>query len=191
MTANDSDVSDGDILTGSQVVRVYGQNLTAPFVTLTFGEVVYTPLTQGEGYIEFILGDNGITTINVDGNLYMSFEVEGNDVPSDLSQTKYMWMVNSDSASSSASGLYNVKKIQGNCINYNYKTTAESHFVLYLVFLQEVGARSDYSFFNCSAVNWEEVQTGQRCNMVVDEANTPAYVTYKGFIVAVFNYTTD
>lgn len=188
MTANDSDVSDGETLTGSQVVRVYGQNLTAPFVTLTFGEVEYTPLTQGEGYIEFILGDNGTATINVDGNSFMSFEVEGIVVPTDIRLQKYMWMVDSNSASFNDPNRYNVKMVRANCINYNYKTNENSHFVLNLTFDEVVGEQSDFSFSNCRVVTRSPYQNTIGINMLVDDANLPSYVTYKGFIVAVFNY---
>lgn len=191
MTANDSDVSDGDTLTGSQVVRVYGENLTAPFVTLTFGGVEYTPLARGEDYIEFILGDNGTATINVDGNQFMSFGVEGIIVPSNISRTKLMWMIDSDSASINDPGRYNSMSVRANCINYNHKTTAESHFVLRLIFNEELGEQSDYSFSNCEPKTWSQYNDERRTNMIVVDANLPAYVEYKGFIVAVFNYTTD
>lgn len=191
MTANDSDVSDGDILTGSQVVRVYGESLTSPFVTLTFGDVEYTPLAQGEGYIEFILGDNGVAIISVDGSRFMSFEVEGNVVPDDLTANKAMWMIDSNSSESSDPNRYNYESIAGNCINYDHKTTAESRFVLRLNFKEELGQYSDYNFSNCTPNTWSYYNLGLRTNMLVVDVNQPAYVTYKGFIVAVFNYTTE
>lgn len=191
MTANDSDVSDGDTLTGSQVVRVYGQNLTSPFVTLTFGDVQYTPLTQGEGYIEFILGDNGTATINVDGSPIMSFEVEGIEVPEGL--PNYFRMAQMTSASS----LRNLVEIDNiKCINYPHAFDEN-----YPIFWLSIGKASNtfvdiniesWGFENCQLRDLslrDNVRTTLRVEVI--DQDKVAYITYKNFIVAVFNYTTD
>lgn len=191
MTANDSDVSDADVLTGSQVVRVYGQNLTAPFVTLTFGDVEYTPLAQGEGYIEFILGDNGTYTINVDGSPFMSFEVEGIVVPTGL-PNRFIGRQRKESGSFINEVVIN----RTTCMNYPYLIDNE-----FPTFSFQIG-RSETPFSDIDILNYE----GENCTvnvrllsgntsvlMTADvvEPEKVAYVTYKGFIVAVFNYTTD
>lgn len=191
MTANDSDVSDGDILTGSQVVRVYGENLTYPFVTLTFGDVEYTPLAQGEGYIEFLLGDNGTATINVDGSRFMSFEVEGIVVPS-LLPTRI--------EGGQFDGIQNVVNRQtignANCINYAFVENP-----VYPIFMFTFGSpehefvdidESSWAGVNCSITSirlFAESRT--RLLVRVTDASVPATIRYKGFIIAVFNYTTD
>lgn len=191
MTANDSDVSDGETLTGSQVVRVYGENLTTPFVTLTFGEVEYTPLAQGEGYIEFILGDNGTATISVDGSPFMSFEVEGIVVPEELPQTLRMSQFKTGGNEKNQMTEQNV-----NCINYPFLWDEE-----YIAFRLVIGSQqkpfnddeqSNYTLFNSAfrgAIQLSEFTTLININ-IVDTA-LPAYIMYKGFIIAVFNYTTN
>lgn len=190
MTANGSDVSDGDILTGSQVVRVYGQNLTAPFVTLTFGDVEYTPLNQGEGYSEFILGDNGTATINVDGSRFMSFEVEGISVPDRI--PCYMTMVQAVNASS---GVINQMSGNYSCINYPYMFD-ETHAYFRLSLTRNVPSweEADFNDFeghNCTIQKAATTTPGQmRIAMLVDDVQSVAWLTYQGFIVAVFNYTT-
>lgn len=191
MTANDSDVSDGDILTGSQVVKVYGQNLTAPFVTLTFGEVEYTPLAQGEGYIEFILGDNGTATISVDGSPFMSFEVEGNVVPDGLPTFLRMRQTKSD-YSEYINSYSNIAK----CLNYPFVASND-----YPIFVLELGENNipfvptvddDFSGHNCTAVRVRSSTDSRTIvNIRILEISMPAYVEYKGFIIAVLNYTTD
>lgn len=191
MTANDSDVSDGDTLTGSQLVRVYGKNLTAPFVTLTFGEVEFTPLAQGEGYIEFILGDNGTATINVDGSRFMSFDIEGIVVPDSLPTNMAMQQRNNN-----LSEYANPLQVSGvNCIQYPY-IRSES----YPKFRLSIGASSapftDLDDFVCEGGEIDRLEADQsysiRMFISVPESNvSPCYVTYKGFIVAVFNYTTE
>lgn len=191
MTANDSDVSDGDILTGSQVVRVYGQNLTAPFVTLTFGDVEYTPLTQGEGYIEFILGDNGTATISVDGSPFMSFEVEGIVVPDRLPTQMSM------SQSSSPNGSP-INTLQGNfnCINYPYLVDEEHpYYKLLLSGSTSQWGEADFNDFEGHNAQIQRVadasSTLMRISMLVEDEQSVAYLTYQGFIITVFNYTND
>lgn len=191
MTANDSDVSDGDILTGSQVVRVYGKNLTAPFVTLTFGDVEYTPLVQGEGYIEYLLGDNGTATINVDGSPIMSFEVGGIVVPSVLPNRLLMAQVQG------SSDIINPRQVQsGNCINYPFVYNAS-----YPVFRLGCG-EAEREWRDNDPNSWEGVNCTLRYVLPAGAASmyvraelidyeAVAYIKYKGFIVAVFNYTTD
>lgn len=191
MTANDSDVSDGDILTGSQVVRVYGQNLTAPFVTLTFGDVEYTPLTQGEGYIEFILGDNGTATINVDGSPFMSFEVEGIVVPRPLPTV--MLIRQSQLGTSSGGDYINPVTVNTKCVQYPYLRNDDYPF--YRWQFKHTGTaieETDFAFHNCTKTDYSDYQdTYVILNCSIDNVDETAWITYKGFIVAVFNYTTD
>lgn len=191
MTANDSDVSDGDTLTGSQVVRVYGENLTAPFVTLTFGDVEYTPLTQGEGYIEFILGDNGTATISVDGEEFMTFSVEGIVVPEGLPSTMAMWR--KYYYDGGVDGLADKKEVTANCINYPYIVTEELRAFRFRPRLGNSDAdRDKFSFVNCECIfNAWNTATQISLNLRPIDANKPCIVKWEDFIIAVFNYTTD
>lgn len=191
VTANDSDVSDGDTLTGSQVVRVYGENLTAPFVTLTFGDVEYTPLAKGEGYIEFILGDNGTATISVDGSRFMSFEVEGivvpEEAPFDFVMSQYL---------DSNNRINRVAVSKLNCLNYPYLYNED-----YPYFRMQMGQASNpftdvdtshYEFVNCSVeVSSTSGGIAVLFMATVNITEEIAYIKYKGLIVAVFNYTTE
>lgn len=191
MTANDSDVSDGDILTGSQVVRVYGNNLTAPFVTLTFGDVEYTPLTQGEGYIEFILGDNGTYIIKVDGSPFMSFEVEGIVVPDGL--PTLLRACQTDSQSAWVDDQYRHNAISRNNINcLNYSRTVDEVYPNFIfdIFLTNID-ENDFTFSNCSMNATRQLTNFRGFNVSVIDAGSVAYISYKDFIVFVFNYTTD
>lgn len=190
MTANDSDVSDGDTLTGSQVVRVYGENLTAPFVTLTFGDVEYTPLARGEDYIEFILGDNGVAIINVDGSRFMSFEVEGIVVPSFLPADFRGYQRNDVTTLIGDDGVINRLNVNNaNCINYPQIFNEEYPYFLILVFSDEL-LSADFGFNNCALNTLRYTSGSNRLNVSIVDSNKVAYITYQGFIIAVFNYTT-
>ena len=191
MTANDSDVSDGETLTGSQVVRVYGRNLTAPFVTLTFGDVEYTPLAQGEGYIEFILGDNGTATINVDGSRFMSFEVEGVVIPEGLPCLIRGCQTYETASSVQSQSRINNKTINsGVRIDYNYVQNNQYPHFFFVFYLTET-SEQDYEYYNCSVNAQQQYNNFVGINVDVIDVSKPAWVTYQGFIIAVFNYTTD
>lgn len=191
MTANDSDVSDGETLTGSQVVRVYGQNLTAPFVTLTFGDVEYTPLTRGEGYIEFILSDNGTATISVDGSPFMSFEVEGITVPEGFPCR--ISIGKSDVPYYAPSSDHRENPIvlgSANCVNYPYRSHDEwSYF--YIAWRNLAIEEADLSLHNCTINASNTSATDFAINVSPTDPSRSCYITYQGFIIAVFNYTTD
>ena len=191
MTANDSDVSDGDTLTGSQVVRVYGENLTAPFVTLTFGGVEYTPLGQGEDYIEYIIDDNGTATISVDGNTFMSMEVEGNVVPEGLPCRMDAGLSNNDSSIYRPSELiHEVRRNNVKCIQYPYKSEGDyTYFAFHLYFIER--NNDNFTFVNCTLNGTTLGTLAMGINVSVLDSSKVAWIEWKGFIIAVFNYTTD
>ena len=191
MTANDSDVSDGETLTGSQVVRVYGNNLTAPFVTMTFKGVEYTPLYQGEGYIDFIMNDNGTATINVDGSRFMSFEIEGAVVPAGLPAYFFMRQFGDNVA-------VFVNEVKGNftCLNYPYLYDVDyPNFLVAITGQNPDWAEVNFNDFEVHNFTIErnssptQHQIRVKCN--VTDISDVAYLTYQGFIIAVLNYTTD
>lgn len=191
VTANDSDVSDGETLTGSQVVRVYGNNLTAPFVTLTFGDVEYTPLTQGEGYIEFILGDNGTATINVDGSRFMSFEVEGITIPSELPVVVSAGQRDNVATDYQPTHVYEYSQYsRRNCLNFPrlYNST---YPYFYFIFNFSAESRDDFAVVNGTIEASNVPAPTSRFVISVTDISKPAYLTYKDFIIAVFNYTTE
>lgn len=188
MTANDSDVSDGETLTGSQVVRVYGENLTSPFVTLTFGGVEYTPLAQGEDYIEFIMTDNGTAIIAVDGSRFMSFEVEGITTPSTL--TGYVRARLVRSATSYEDYIAEVSTDNG-CVNMPYMVNQD--YTAFRVRAEIVEGstilRSDIDMVNCSIEVYGTTPTAANMSVVPTDVSKVCYLIYEGFIFFVGNYT--
>lgn len=191
MTANDSDVSNGDTLTGSQVVRVYGENLTAPFVTLTFGGVEYTPLYQGEGYIEFFIGDNGTAIIAVDGSRFMSFEVEGITIPAGLTG-KISAGLDNDTG---GVPVINVETTETGCLKYPF-FTSETYPYIHVYLFKEATltiGEDDITFVNCNLNRLAVDSGGERVSVWVSvvDVTKPCYLIYEGFIFFVGNYTTD
>ena len=191
MTANGSDVSDGDTLTGSQVVRVYGENLTAPFVTLTFEGVEYTPLYQGEGYIEFVLGDNGTAVIAVDGSRFMSIEVEGIVVPSIMPTEIQARLYKT--GTSALTDYIELRTYTGNCMNYPVTAKEEYPFVgiAYNWPSDEELLQSDFSVFNGTITHFAYQSNRWRFKIQPTDPSKPVCLLYDSFFIFVGNYTTE
>lgn len=191
MTANDSDVSDGDTLTGSQVVRVYGENLTTPFVILTFGGVEYTPFFQGEDYIEFFIGDNGTAIIAVDGSRFMSFGVEGITIPVGLTGVISAGLDDNTAGAPSV----NIETTDTGCLKYPFFTSETYPYIHVYLFKEETLTieEDDITFVNCVLDRFAIDTDGRRISLWVSmvDMTKPCYLIYEGFIFFVGNYTTD
>ena len=190
MTANGTDISDGASLSGSQVVRVYGSNLTPPYFSLWFNGVEYTPLDYGNGYVEYLLQDNGTATIYVDGNRFMSFEVEGIVVPSILPNYFIMFQY-----ISSQTQRHFLREDDINCMNYPFIIESDAQWTSIRIGDEDTPLRdlsaNDFVGHNCdvySVANFGEYQVEARLR--VTNADEVAWVTYQGFIIAVLNYPT-
>ena len=189
VTANGAVVSNAETLNGSQELRVYYGDVDASQVKLYFGDVLYTPLFTGEGYLGFILGDNGFCQIYADGRLYMSFDVAGVIVPTGLPTFMLMSQRKQDGSSAINSATALTK-----CMNYPYLYNEERPLFALIVGSDDNPFvdidSSNYSCVNCEVVLSELSQgnrTFVRCTLI--DTSQVAYVMYKGFIIAVFNYT--
>lgn len=189
VTANGAIVSNAETLTGSQELRVYIGDGSADDIRLTFNGVEYTPLLSGDGYIGYILGDNGECKIFVNGRVYMSLNVAGIVVPSSLPS-----LLNMSQRPSNLSGSRNPVEEVTKCLNYPFVKLED-----FPVFFLKVGSQAlpfeDEDIDNYDAVNAsfdfhlgsQDYETWIR--LLVDDDSKPAYLTYKGFIIAVFNYS--
>lgn len=189
VTANGAVVSNAETLNGSQELRVYYGNVDASDVKLYFNDVLYTPLFTGDGYLGFILGDNGVCKILANDRLAMSFTVQGVTVPAGL--PSYMELSQRTAAGDNA---INTRTDYVKCLNYPFLYNADRP-----VFSLRIGSNtypfedddtSNYTFVNCNAtitLTPSSSSTRIKCTLIDEEE--VAYVMYKGFIVAVFNYS--
>ena len=189
VTANGSAIENGYILVGNQSLRIYGTNLMDPSLKLMAGDVQYYPLDRGDGYIEFLLGNNGTYTITLRDMTYMTFSVEEVVVPSGL--PSYLRMQQQHSSSDNVNTM---TLNEAYCINYPYLYD-ENHEKYRLTI-----GNASHPFTDGESANW----SGENCTLQVlhDEGSPatrvvaqltdttkPAYMMYQGFIVAVFNYS--
>lgn len=175
-------------VTGQQTLVITGRHMTSANVQLYAGDTLYTPLSTADGAWTYILGDNETYRLMVNGNFYLGLSVSGIEVPN-LSLRKRMvqlppnvWAI--------SQGI-NAMNVQGNCINYPYKNSQDYPRVKLGIFdLEDQPLESDFEAVNATlgGYNYTESQNSMGIGAEVTDLTKPAYITYKGFIVAVFNY---
>lgn len=187
VTANGVEVHNGDVLTGSQEVRVYGENLSSNDFELYFNDVQYTPLYEDENGFEFIIGDNGNVVIKVSLLTALSFSINGNVVPSIL-PTSFTAGQTATTTAATNSWISLIRN-PGNCMNYPF-IIEEKYFSLIVIGNFEESDLVKLSYENCEerAVSLTSVGNLKAVVTVID-SQKPAYIMYEGFIIAVFNYT--
>lgn len=189
VTANGSAVDNADVLQGSQQLRVYGTNLSGN-LQLFFNDVEYTPLTSGDGYLEYLLGDNGTVKLVLNGYLYMMFTVEGVVVPSELPNKFYMRQRRT------STDVINSKTwLSINCANYPFQ--ANENYPMFSLVVGKTAKRwedtdeNNWVGHNCTFTLSSSSSSGTTTLVITPtDPNEVCYIEYKNFIVAVFNYTT-
>lgn len=158
-------------------------------VRLVHDGVEYTPLSSSGDSITYILGDNGTNTIYVNGLVAFRVVVSGVVVPQVLPNRIEGLLYASPTDISDRIIMQNT-----NCLNYPFKSNDN-----YPYFLISIGNSSapvtDIAESNWAVTNGTIEQISiyseerVRVRVSVSNATKPAYITYQGFIIAVFNYT--
>ena len=190
MTANGTEISDGASLSGSQVLRVYGSNLTPPYFSLRFNGVEYTPLDYGDGYVEYVLQDNGTYEIRNEHDVVMEFEISDVVVPAFLPARLTMFVTSANSFPTIARA--DSKNVVGNCINYDKMVyPSMGNLLLYIRDITTTLDENEFSIVNGTIRDFGADGNVQDALLVTPE--DPAKIVqilYEGFIIAVANYTT-
>lgn len=156
---------------------------------LMFGDVRYAPLDTDGNKRTYIIGDNGSVRIYINGGLYGGFEVSGIVVPSILPAA--MKVANFDKYQSVPDNTREGDKLTvsaTNCINAPIKPTSEYPYIFYQMFKSGYDAEL-LGFSNILRNTVGSNESRLDVCMEVDDVSKPAYITYQGFIVAVFNYS--
>lgn len=190
VTANGVVVENADSLTGSQELRVYVGEDGGDDVRLFFNGVEYTPLFRGDGYLGYILGDNGVCRLFSGESLYLSFSLSGIVVPEGFPTRLRMVQVPTTNASIYQEGATNLRVVNdANCINYGFKKSEELPYFILTISGLDLGT-SDIELNNCAVKNYSQTSGGSNFNFSVTSAEDVAYVIYQGLVIAVFNYST-
>ena len=187
VTANGSVVSNAQTLSGSQVIRVYGNSLYGQGYRFVHNGVDYTPLSSTDEYDEYILTANGSYVIYVGNQVYLSFSVTGVSIPSALSGIITGRMLNADN-----SEQINVEEIDNYCLNYNHKVTEEFPKMQANVYYDEgyEFSEEDFEFTNVTSPSPSDIPQGHfvLCRMTPIDVDAPIIVKFQGYIVFVGNY---
>lgn len=174
---------------GACSLTVVGDNLTADNYELRFDDTVYTPLVEDGNSKTYILSTNGTARIYINGVLFGGVRITGVVVPSELSLLRKIALV-ATKESYIGYGLY---KYEGDVLCVNFAHTVQQGYPYFRFIVGSDGTElvgSDFGYSNCvqeSGQYWEESEYYSMVLSVVDSAK-PAHVTYKGIIIAVFNY---
>lgn len=181
----------GRILTYNQPVTlvITGDGMNSETVYLLHDGVRYTPLIVDGNSWTYILGGNGTNKIYVNGALYGGVHITGVPVP-EFPVTKSMRQF--PASSHSWSEGINDLTVQGDCINYPYM--ANEGFTTFALHTYDKSIEvvlDDFQIVNGNIVYKELAPGSGSLYVFVSVADTTkvAYLTYQGFIVAVFNYT--
>lgn len=188
VTANSATVSNGDVLSGQQTVRVYGSNLYGSNFRLIANNVVYTPLEFGDGYIQYSITANADVTLWLNGRQYMSFRVEGVTTPAIL--TGYVAAQLGLSYGSTMPG--SDRNTNEGCLNYPFMVTQQyAGFRITLRTTDNSGfTDGDFTVVNGTAASIYKDEGGKDVILRVTptDATKVVYIIYEGFIFFVGNY---
>lgn len=174
---------------GPAELMLEGENLTPDTLKLYHNGVLYTPLQSSDTYAYYLLGDNGTNKVMLNGKNWTTIIVKDVVVPEGLPCDMRMYLFKSNSVNFNNSAASEALRLDSaSCINYSHVPNATYPYFFYS-FLIDVEDMSDVAAVNAS-INNSKVEEGRTyLNLSVTDPTKPAYVTYQGFIIAVFNYS--
>lgn len=176
-------------IAGAVELVINGQGINSGNLWIEHDGVRYTPLqVDGNAWL-YILGSNGTNRIYLNGNLYGGVEITGMEMPAELSLLKSIGQLPADTWL--WTDATNVLTKTTDCINYNYKASdLYPRVKLVLSNLDAAVSEDDFSGHNCTLGGYTSHESPTYCSIgaEVTDLTKPAYIKYKDYIVAVFNY---
>lgn len=155
---------------------------------LMFGDVRYTPLVTEGNKRTYIIGDNGQAKIYINNVLWGGFEVSGIVVPEGIDVYTSMRKFRTTGTTPSQADSQDIMNVsRANCINYPYKAN-EDYPYFFLQKSMQAENEEDLVGNNCTVNGFQQFESYFTLNVSVTDDTKPAYITYQGFIIAVFNY---
>ena len=189
VTANGAVVSNAETLNGSQVIRIYGNSLHGQGYSFVHDDVSLTPQSSTDEYDEYTISTAGSCVIYVDGQVYMSFSVQGPFMPAEMTGRVSARLINGSGEGMPGSEL------ETNDGYLEYPRIIDSQYYRIAVYLYaEAGksiATSDIQIVgNATATyNWPASGHSMLVLLSPTEVGVPVTLKYKGFTFFVGNYT--
>lgn len=188
VTANGAALANAATLSGSQVIRVYGNSLYGQGYRFVHNGVDYTPLSSTDEYDEYILTAVGSYVIYVGNQVYLSFSVTGIPMPSEMTGSVTAYLNSASEGNDNAS----MKSTQSGCLNYdNIVSQSTPRLDVYLYINEEAEISQDDFDFVGASVDSFLVRTDYNLVDILITPTSPeqvVYMKYKGYIFFVGNY---
>ena len=195
----DSVAVDGSVVLGpeggnvsidhSSRLTITGRNLSSRSLRLVHDGVVYTPLSRSDTSCEYYLSANGVNVIYVNGSVYAWITVSGIVLPDGL-PTRFKV---SQYSSTTTPAEINIEDVfLTDCLNYPYLVNTNYPSFRMIIGDQNhpVEATSDdFVAFGGTISDYEDLTGRCRMRITPSTASDPVYVTLKGYIIFVANYS--
>lgn len=173
---------------GAVVLSITGHNVSRKNLWIDHDGVRYTPLNVDGNTWTYILDSNGANRIMLNDMLYGGVEIVNAQQPSELEKSKRIFLFPSDTWQwgSEIDKLF----VSSNCINYpRMATSSANHYIIELVTSSAL-SEDDIDIVNGTINEVRNNAEGTVCTIYViaDVGSNPTYFSYKGSLVAVFNY---
>lgn len=193
VTANGSEVTNlyGHVIPLSEptILLVNGENFSGSNIWLSQNGTRLVPLDTGDGNTwTYILSADGHYTLYVNGSAYGSFLLDGAELPENL-PTKVL-MRQAPTAASPADDCINSSSLE-EAVYLNFPYESSEQYPVFQLFLGSASHpfsdQDDFEFFGCTG----EISAfgASTVKVALEASGSPAYVTYKSVIIAVFNYS--
>ena len=174
-------------------LEIQGVGLNSRDVKLRFFDgsesVDYTPLEVTDSSWKYILTANGTYTLVGNKLVLGSLSLSDIELPEELGPTRQMGQFLDPSTV--YADTVNKMSSQTGCINYPYKATESLPYFKIICNTRAQVESSDFTGHNCTLSGFAQASgnTFVSFNATPTDADAPCYIDYKGFIVAVFNYS--
>lgn len=189
VTANGASLANAATLSGSQVIRVYGNSLYGQGYRFVHNGIDYTPLSSTDEYDEYILTANGSYVIYVGNQVYMSFSVTGASYPTEMSGTVSAIMIDSSQVTIEDT----TQATDDYCLNYVGMLGGDAVEFRCLVWFSDMEDVSEEDFEavggTISRYGYDTSRLYSYCDIAPSDPDGVVYLKYKGRIVFVGNYT--
>lgn len=166
-----------------------GKNLTPDTLKLYHNGVLYTPLESSDTYARYLLGDNGTNKVMLNGKNYCTIVVRDVIVPDGFPTEIIAALKNNPTTGFNPDNMSNkVTEPNANCINYPFKTNGEYPYCI-MRFKTELANDENLLLQNCTLEASGFSETSSSIVMSPIDPSHPCWVKWKGFIIAVFNYS--
>lgn len=173
---------------GTAELVLEGENLTPDTLKLYHNGVLYTPLKSSDTYAYYLLGDNGTNKVMLNGSNSCTVVVKDVVVPEGFPVEMRIAQKSNDDRFWTPAVQINPTEFQVvNCLNYHYKAI-EGYPNFMLQARYPSYDAGNLGLENCTLNASEVTETVFNLNLRPIDTTKPAYITYQGFIIAVFNY---